>query len=394
MKLWEKKYQLNKQIEKYTVGCDHILDQKLVKYDCKASIGHAKMLKKIGLLNKEEYDKITMALYEIIKIDNNGCFIIQQQDEDCHTAIENYLVKKLGNIGKKIHTARSRNDQVLAALRLYYKDKIIQINNTIDDFIDSLEKFKKKYGAVALPGYTHMRKAMPSSISLWADAFIESMKDNKTLMKNFYDLIDQSPLGTGAGYGLPIEVDRKFTSDLLGFKKVQKNPIYVQNSRGKFESTILHGLSQIMFDLNKMASDLIFYSIPEIGYVEMADEICTGSSIMPHKKNPDVLELVRANYHKITSYEFEVKSIASDLISGYNRDIQLTKKPILDGFVTAYQNLSIMIIVIANLKVNVEKCKDAMTNELYSTKNAYEKVKKGKPFRDAYKEVASKYFTK
>lgn len=390
MKLWEKKYQLNKQIEDYTVGDDHILDQKLVKYDCQASIAHAKMLNKIGLLTKEESDKIITVLHEIIKLDKNECFVIKQQDEDCHTAIENYLVEKLGDIGKKIHTARSRNDQVLAALRLFYKDQIIQINKQIDNLIKSLKHFKKKCGDMQIPGYTHTRKAMPSSVLMWSDSFIESMNDNKKMLNSIFKLIDQSPLGTGAGYGLPIDVDRKFTSDLLNFSKVQKNPIYVQNSRGKFESSILHGLNQIMLDLNKISSDLIFFSIPEIGYIKLSDEICTGSSIIPHKKNPDVLELIRANYHIMLSYEFQVKSISANLISGYNRDIQLTKKPVIDGFKITSENISIMTTVIDNLKTNINNCKKAMTEELYTTEEVYKLVKKGKPFRDAYKEISDK----
>jgi argininosuccinate lyase len=394
MKLWEKNYKLNKKIENFTVGNDNLIDQNLIKYDCIASIAHAKMLEKIKVLSKEECKKITTVLNEIITLDKKGLFQIEKEDEDSHTAIEKYLVKKLGDTGKKIHTARSRNDQVLTALRLFYKDQIIQINKSINNLIKSLESFKKKYGIVKIPGYTHMRKAMPSSVSMWTDAFIESMNDNKKLMNDFYSLIDQSPLGTGAGYGVPIDIDRKFTSDLLKFKKVQKNPIYVQNSRGKFESTILHGLSQIMFDLNKMASDLIFFSVPEIGYIQLSDEICTGSSIMPHKKNPDVLELIRANYHKISSYEVEVKNIAADLISGYNRDIQLTKKPVIDGFKLTEENLEIMTIVIENLILNTKKCKEAMTEELYTAEKTYKKVKKGKPFRDAYKEFSEEYFTK
>jgi argininosuccinate lyase len=287
MKLWEKKYQLNKQIGSFTVGNDHLLDQKLVKYDCLGSIAHVKMLNKIGVLTKAECDKLIMALYEIITIDGNGAFIIKQEDEDCHTAIEKYVVKKLGKTGEKIHTARSRNDQVLTALRLYYKDEIKTVLKLIDDLVGSLLAIKEKYGNVEMPGYTHMRKAMPSSVGLWTGAFIESMQDNKILLSNVYKLIDQSPLGTGAGYGLPIKVDRNLTAKLLGFKKIQRNPIYVQNSRGKFESDILHGLSQIMLDLNKMSSDIILFSMPEFGYFELSPCVCTGSSIMPHKKNPD-----------------------------------------------------------------------------------------------------------
>jgi len=391
MKLWEKKYQLNKKIEAYTVGNDYIIDQKLVKYDCQGSIAHVKMLKKIGILTSEECDKLVMGLYEIIKLDNNGAFIIKQEQEDCHTAIENYLVKKLGNIGKKVHTARSRNDQVLTALRLYYKDEINHTIKLMDKLIGLLTSFKKKNGNVKIPGYTHMQKAMPSSIGLWTDAFVESMDDNKILLKSILKFTNQSPLGTGAGYGLPIKVDKGFTSKILGFEKVQNNPIYAQNSRGKFESSIIHGLSMIMFDLNKIASDLILFSMAEFGFFTLPDEICIGSSIMPQKKNPDVLELLRAKYHTIISYEFEIKNIISNLISGYNRDLQLTKNPTINGLKITKESLSIMCLVFEKLKVNPEKCKKAMTQDLYATEKTYELVEKGMPFRDAYKKISKEY---
>jgi len=391
MKLWEKKYQLNEQIENFTVGNDHILDQKLVKYDCQASIAHAKMLEKIGILAKEESDKIIMTLQEIIKIDNNGCFIVEQHDEDCHTAIENYLVKKLGPIGKKIHTARSRNDQVLTALRLYYKDEISCVNNLVESLIKSFVSFKEKHGQTELPGYTHMRKAMPSTIGLWCDAFIDSMKDNKELLNGIFKLIDQSPLGTGAGYGLPIKLDRKMTAEILGFSKIQKNPIYVQNSRGKFESSILHGLNQIAIDLNKMSMDIMLFSMAEIGYMKLQSELCTGSSIMPHKKNPDALEIIRANYHKTTSFEFEIKNIMANLISGYNRDLQLTKEPVIKGFETTKQSLQVMKIVLEHLETDKKKCKKAMTEELYATQQVYNLVEQGIPFREAYQKISKKF---
>ena len=391
MKLWEKNYSLNKSVEKFTVGDDYIVDQKLVKYDCLASIVHVKMLNKIGILNSDECDKLIKALGEIIELDSKGAFVINQEDEDCHTAIENYLTKKLGGIGKKIHTARSRNDQILTALRLYYKDEIKSVVQLVESLVKSLVLFKGKYGSIELPGYTHMRKAMPSSVGLWADAFIESMSDNKTLMLNVYELVNKSPLGTGAGYGLPIEVDKKLSAELLGFSKIHNNPLYAQNSRGKFESTILHGLSQIMLDLNRIAMDLLLFSMSELGYVILPDELCTGSSIMPHKNNPDVLELIRAKYHQILAYEFEVKSIIANLISGYNRDLQLTKKPIINGFEITKDALDMVAIVLENLYVNSKECKKAMTEELYATEKAYKLIKKGIPFRDAYKEISKDY---
>lgn len=391
MKIWQKNNNLNKLVEKFTVGDDYLLDQNLVKYDCAASIAHVKMLNKIGVFSKKECNVVVKELNEIIKLNSRGSFKISQQDEDCHTAIENHLVSTLGDVGKKIHTGRSRNDQVLAALRLYYKDEMKSVIELVDSFCFTLGLFKEKYGSVKLPGYTHMRKAMPSSVSLWSDAFIDSMMDNKHLALDVCKLLNQSPLGSGAGYGLPIEVDRKFCADLLGFERVQLNPIYVQNSRGKFESSILHVTGQIMFDLNKMASDLILFSMPEFGFFELSSDVCTGSSIMPHKKNPDVLELVRAKYYSVLACEFEVKSIIGNLISGYNRDLQLTKKSVMDGLETLKNSLDVMIVVLGCLKVNSKQCEKGLTKELYSTGEIYKLVNKGVVFRDAYNHISKNY---
>lgn len=390
-KLWDKGHGISKQIESFTVGNDYMLDQKLVKYDCLGSIAHAKMLKKIGILTSSECEQLIATLQEIVELDSKGKFAVKLEDEDCHTAIENYLVEKLGDAGKKIHTARSRNDQVLTALRLYYKEEALSVLKMIELLVKALLTFKEKYGGVEMPGYTHMRKAMPSSVGLWAESFIQSMNDNTVLLQSMVKLIDRCPLGTGAGYGLPIRVDRKMTSDLLGFEKVQESPLYVQNSRGKFEGSLLHSLSQILFDLNKMASDIILFSMPEFGYFELAEEHCTGSSIMPHKKNPDVMELVRAKYHQVLAYEFQTKSLIANLISGYNRDLQLTKEPVMKGFEITKSCLAIMAPVIEKLEVSEEHCKKAMTEELYTVKAAHELVKKGIPFRKAYAEISQQF---
>jgi len=297
----------------------------------------------------------------------------------------------LGDLGKKIHTGRSRNDQVLTALRLCYKDDLENCMKLIRDFIEAMREFVKKYGKIKLPGYTHTRKAMPSSIALWGDSFIESMEDNLTLINFVFKLVNQSPLGTGVGYELPIKVDRRYVSKLLGFKKIQKNPIYTQNSRGKFESTILHSLSQVMFDLNKMANDLIIFTIPELGYFEIPPEFCTGSSIMPQKQNPDVLELLRAKYYTILSYESQIKTLIGNLLSGYNRDLQLTKEPTIRALEITKKSLSIAKLIIENLKVNEEKCKKGLTEEIYATERVYKLVEKGVPFRKAYQKISKKY---
>ena len=391
MKLWEKNYSFNKKIENYTVGNDYIIDQKLVKYDCIASAAHAKMLCKINILTKDECNKVVKKLNEIIELDRKGLFKIKKEDEDCHTAIENYLIKKLGKTGKKIHTARSRNDQVLTSLRLYYKDEIKSVIQLIDDLIKTLNSLNDKFGQIEIPGYTHMKKAMPSTFDLWFDAFIESMHDNKKLISLYCNHIDKSPLGTGAGYGLPIQIDRKFSAELLGFKKIQNNPLYVQNSRGKFESLILHGLNDIMLDLNKMSSDILLFSMSEFGFIELPLELCTGSSIMPNKKNFDVLELIRANYHKNVGFEFEIKNIIGNLISGYNRDLQLTKEPTIKGLDITKDSLEVMNLVLKNIKINKQKCKKAMTEELYATKKVYNLINNGYNFRDAYKKISKEY---
>jgi len=391
MKLWNEK-NLNKEIEDFTVGEDYILDQKLVKYDCIASIAHAKMLGKIGILKKKEVKKLVKELNNIIELDEEGKFRIKKEQEDCHTAIENYLTKKLGDLGKKIHTGRSRNDQVLTALRLYYKEKLNVCKKLVNQLIQTFKEFVKKYGKIEFPGYTHFRKAMPSSIALWGNSFVDSMKDNLKLINLASELINQSPLGTGPGYGIPyLKLDRNYPAKLLGFKKVQKNPIYSQNSRGKFEGTILHALSQIMFDLNKIATDLIIFSMPEFGYFEIPKEFCTGSASMPQKRNPDALELVRAKYHTVVSFESQIKNTIANLLSGYNRDFQLTKEPIMKGLEITKESLSIMNLIISGLKVNKEKCQKALTEEVYATEKVYQLVKKGMPYREAYQKISKKY---
>jgi argininosuccinate lyase len=265
-------------------------------------------------------------------------------------------------------------------------DKIEILAN---DMIKVIKDFVKVNGNIQFPGYTHMRKAMPCSFEMWGTAFINSMEDNLVGASAVRRLIDQSPLGTAAGYGVPLDIDMEFTAKELAFSRVQYNPIYAQNSRGKFEISILHILSQIMLDLNKIASDLILFSADEFGFVEVPIEFCTGSSIMPQKKNPDVLELLRAKYHVVSSYEFQVSGITSNLISGYNRDIQLTKEPVMKSFAITSDSLAISVLIFQNIAVNQEKCKVAMTEDLFATERVYDLVKTGIPFRDAYKQFVN-----
>ena len=387
-KLWDKGVDLDKAVEAFTVGKDPELDNVLIPYDCKASIAHARMLGEMGYLENNEVGKLVMELENIITLHREDNFTIKVSQEDCHTAIEEYLVEQLGDVGKKIHTARSRNDQVLTALRLYYKEALQEIIDLGEGWIKVLGKFGEENYDVSFPGYTHMQKAMPSSMAMWAGAYVDGMKDDLSMLKSVAKLIDQSPLGSAAGYGVPIKIDKEMTAKEMGFDRVQNNPIYCQLSRGKFELSILHGLGQIMLTINRLASDLILYSMTEFGYISLPEEFCTGSSIMPQKKNPDVLELLRGSYHIISGYETQVKGLTANLISGYNRDIQLSKEPVMRGINLGIDCFKISAAVIEALKVNKDICDAAMTDELFETEKAYKLVEKGIPFREAYRQVA------
>ncbi|MCK4812590.1 MAG: argininosuccinate lyase [Candidatus Marinimicrobia bacterium] len=388
MKLWQKEYSVDEAIEAFTVGDDPQLDMRLVPYDCVASKAHASMLNNMGILTNKETGDLHRELGQIIKLHKEGKFGIKQSEEDCHTAIENHLTKVLGDPGKKIHTARSRNDQILTALRLYYKDIIRDVTDIIRSLMDTIAVFIQQNGNTPLPGYTHTRKAMPTTVGVWADCLNEAMGDNLISIEYLMDLIDSSPLGTAAGYGVSLDIDRDFTATALGFKKIQKNPIYAQHSRGKYDATIIHILSQIMFDLNRFSSDLILFTEPGFNYFILPDNMTTGSSIMPQKKNPDVFELIRAKYHTVVSLEMQVKQLSANLIMGYHRDYQLLKKAVFESIDITLSSLHIINYVFQKLKVDNVSCANAMTDEIYATEKAYRLVRNGIPFRDAYKQVA------
>tara|TARA_B100001029_G_scaffold177896_1_gene183417 strand:- start:2504 stop:3691 length:1188 start_codon:yes stop_codon:yes gene_type:complete len=393
-KLWEKGVGFDKKIESFTVGNDNDLDQILLPYDCEASIAHVKMLNKMKYLNDNESDKLIKELNFILEESKSGNFKIKKSHEDCHTAIEDHLVNTCGDSGKKIHTARSRNDQVLTALRLYYRESIDDVKKLLIDLIKSLELFSDKNGKIQFPGYTHMQKAMPSSVQLWSNAYIESMNDDLKLLQTAYALINQSPLGSGAGFGVPINIDRKFLAKELKFDSVQDNPIYCQLSRGKFELYIINIFTQIMFSINRIASDIVLFCTDEFKFFSLPDEFCSGSSIMPNKRNPDVLELLRGSYSILIGYQSQIQSLSQNLISGYNRDIQLSKEPTMRSFDLIKNCLDINTLVISGLIVNEENCKKAMTDELFATEQAYNMVKEGIPFRQAYRKIADELIKK
>ncbi|MFH1246764.1 MAG: argininosuccinate lyase, partial [Candidatus Micrarchaeota archaeon] len=333
--------------------------------------------------------QLIKGLNEIVALNKKGDFTISKEDEDCHTAIENYLTKKYGDVGKKIHTGRSRNDQVLTALRLYEKHELLEIKKLMIEFQNALQTVIKKQGKVKMPGYTHMQRAMPTNVATWLGSFQDAISDDLKLINIALELVDSSPLGTAAGFGVPaLDIDRKFTAKQLNFAKVMDNPMYAQLSRGKLESTVMHALTNTMLTLNKLATDLVLFSTVEFSLVQLPEKMCTGSSIMPQKKNPDVLELVRGKYHIVLAEEFKVKSIIANLPSGYNRDLQLTKEPLFTSIGTTKQCLEIMASLVKQIKINEKNCTSSLTAGLFATEEAYKLVKKGVPFREAYKKVA------
>lgn len=388
-KLWAKGYQLNQVVEDFMTGDDPLLDLRIARYDCIASIAHAKMLSSIGILSAVECKQLVTTLSEILELVDNGKFTIENSQEDVHTAIENYLVNALGDVGKKIHTARSRNDQVLTALRLYSKHELQTIMAKLIATMEVLHDFAYQYQNIPYVGRTHYQKAMPSSIGLWMGALLESLLDDAALVIDSYKLIDQSPLGSAASYGVSLPIDRQLCSDLLGFAKVQNNVLYANNSRGKFESVIIHALSQIMLDLSKLATDVILFSAPEMGYLNLPQEFCPGSSLMPNKKNPDPFELIRAKSATVMANLWQVMEISRALPSGYNRDLQETKRPLFDSLDTVGQTLEVVAIIMAQVSANEEKCLAGFTPEVFATDYALQLAVQGVPFRDAYGQVAA-----
>ncbi|MFA6492488.1 MAG: argininosuccinate lyase [Candidatus Babeliales bacterium] len=387
-KLWQtKSVKLHPLAEKYTVGNDYELDKRLLPFDIEASMAHAEALLKLRILTKEEKNKLVTGLKEILTLHNKGEFVITQSDEDCHTAIENYLVNKFGQLGKKIHTCRSRNDQVLVATRLYSRKKIKQISVELIKLEKVFLAMAKKYEFLPMPGYTHTRRAMPSSIGHWAAAYLEELINDHMLLETAYKLNDQNPLGAAAGFGINLPLDRHLTTKLLKFKRVQINSLYCVNSRGSTESFILSVLTKIMMTLGRLANELIWFTTPEFNFFDLPLEFTTGSSIMPQKRNPDVFEIVRSNVNVIVALQTQVKDISKNLICGYNRDTQLTKEPLIKGMGIARRSLEIMAVLMSKIKPKKEVLMHSLTPELFAVHEANRLVKKGMTFRDAYQHI-------
>lgn len=392
-KLWEtgdhkNKSEAARKVEAFTVGNDYELDQILVPYDIRASVVHAKALNQAGILSTTELDQLTHALKEIADIWQKGQFNILAEHEDMHTAIEVYLTEKLGDLGKKIHTGRSRNDQVLTAVRLYEKEQLTEIKELLASVIRSLLKFAAEHDSVPVPGFTHTRKAMLSSVSLWAGGFAELLLMQLEAMPGVSGLIDRSPLGTAAGYGTTLPIDRELESDDLGFVQPMVCSTTAQLSRGWVELQLVQYLGSINAILSRLSSDIITYSSESHRFFALDDVVCTGSSIMPQKRNPDVAELIRGKHAEQTGLQAILQSIVMNLGSGYHRDLQLTKEPVIRSFHITSQTLDMARLLIESITVNVDEAQKACTAELFAAEAAYQIVKKeGVSFREAYKKI-------
>ena len=398
MKLWNKGYTIDNAVERFTVGNDRVLDLALAKYDVIGSIAHAKMLQQIGILTQEEKDALIQELENILESINSNEFSIEEGFEDVHSKVEFLLTEKLGDIGKKIHTGRSRNDQVLVDLHLYMKAELAEIKEGISSLFTQLIELSNKYKENLLPGYTHLQVAMPSSFGLWFGAYAESLIDDLYMLHAAYKIVDQNPLGSAAGYGSSMPLNRTFTTKELGFNDLKYNVVAAQMSRGKAEKSMSFALSSVAGTLAKFAMDVCLYMSQNFGFVSFPKELTTGSSIMPHKKNPDVFELVRAKCNKIQALPNELILITNNLPSGYHRDFQLLKEAFMPAIESLKDCLQITTFMLQYIEVKTDFMKDEKYDYLYSVEAVNDLVLSGMSFRDAYiqvgKQIEEKDFSK
>lgn len=389
MKLWDKGFSIDKQIEQFTVGNDREVDLHIAKYDILASMAHAKMLEKINILWLEELQQLEKGLGDLNNQIENGTFIIEEQFEDVHSKIEYELTREYGDVGKKIHTARSRNDQVLVALQLYYKENLELINAKVKTLFDTLLQLAETYKENLLPGYSHLQVAMPSSFGLWFSAYAELLIDDVFLIKTVRNIVDQNPLGSTAGYGSSFPIDREFTTKELKFSTLKYNVVAAQLSRGKSERVISSALGSLADTLSKFAMDVCLYMSQNFDFITFPDELTTGSSIMPHKKNPDVFELIRGKCNKIQALHTEMILITNNLPSGYHRDFQLLKENIINAFeamkcILDIFNCAINQIIVKPIDLNEKKYK-----YLFTVDSINNLVTEGMTFREAYQKIGS-----
>lgn len=385
--LWNKGTKATNAVEDFTVGNDRILDMRLAKYDVIGSKAHIRMLQSIGLLTAEELDLLTGGLDEIYRNIESGQFVLEEDVEDIHSQIELNLTRKLGDIGKKIHSGRSRNDQVLLDIKLFLKDEIAGFRQEILGLFSTLLELSEKYKEVLLPGYTHGQIAMPSSFGMWLGGYAEALSEDMYIMGGAYRFIDQNPLGSAAGYGSSFPLDREMTTRLLDFGSMNYNSIAAQLSRGRSEKAVASAIGAVALTLNKLASDCTMYMCPNYGFISFPDELTTGSSIMPHKKNPDVWEIIRGNCNRIISCENEISLVCSNMPHGYHRDFQLLKDILFPALDLMHDCLKMAGYMLGNIRVNRNVLDSPLYDQMFTVEEVNRRVFAGIPFRDAYRSV-------
>ena len=387
MKLWEKSVQVDKDIERYTIGRDREMDLYLAPFDVLGSMAHITMLESIGLLTRDELDILLAEMKQIYRDACEGRFVIEEGIEDVHSQVELILTRRLGDIGKKIHSGRSRNDQVLIDLKLYMRHEIEAIVKAVQGLFDMLQEQSERYRNVLMPGYTHLQVAMPSSFGLWFGAYAESLVDDLQVLQAAYRVVNRNPLGSAAGYGSSFPLRRQMTTDLLGFDSMAYNVVYAQMGRGKTERIVAQALGGIAATLAKLAFDACMFSSQNFGFIKLHDAFTTGSSIMPHKKNPDVFELTRAKCNKLQAVPEQIMMITNNLPSGYFRDLQIIKEVFLPTFDELKDILRMVTLMMEHITVNEHILDDPRYDLMFSVEEVNRLASEGMPFRDAYKKV-------
>ena len=386
-KLWEKNIDVNPEIERFTVGRDRELDLMLARYDVLGSLAHCKMLESIGLLTKEEVELLRQGLWGIYSAAMTGTFIIEDGVEDVHSQVELILTRKFGDIGKKIHSGRSRNDQVLVDLKLFTRHKLQEVCEAVMKLFHALIEQSEKHKDVLMPGYTHLQVAMPSSFGLWFGAYAESLADDMLFLQAAYRMCNRNPLGSAAGYGSSFPLNRTMTTELLGFDSMNYNVVYAQMGRGKSERNVAYALASVAGTLAKLAFDACMFNSQNFGFVKLPAECTTGSSIMPHKKNPDVFEIMRAKCNRMQALPMDIAMIMNNLPSGYFRDLQIIKELFLPAFADIKDCLAMATYIIERIEVNKEILNDSRYDAMFSVEEVNRLATEGMPFREAYKKV-------
>jgi len=388
-KLWQKNNQVAASVEQFTIGNDQAMDIYLAAYDVMGSIAHTTMLSEVGLLTKEEQVQLKKALVEIYASIKSGNFKLSAGVEDIHSQVEMLLTEKLGDIGKKIHSARSRNDQVLVDLKLFLRSELMELSKSVTTLFNLLQAKSEQFKNDLLPGYTHLQLAMPSSFGLWLGAYAESLVDDMTMLEAAFKIVNKNPLGSAAGYGSSFPINRTRTTELLGFDTLNYNVVYAQMGRGKAERVTSQALSNFADTLSKLSMDACLFMNQNFGFIKFPEELTTGSSIMPHKKNPDVFELIRSYCNRIKALPNEIMMMTTNLPSGYHRDLQLLKEHLFPAFQQLKNCMEMASLMIENMEVKKEILEDTKYQFLFSVEEVNKLVNQGMPFRDAYKQVGA-----